>query len=116
MARIPQQITSIPGVGTVTGAAILAEIGDISRFESPDKLVAYAGIDATVHQSGQFQATETHMSKRGSTYLRLALWQAASMCIQHNAELSAYYHKKRAEGKPHEVATGAVGAFQFLGE
>lgn len=108
MAQIPQHITSIPGVGAVTGAAILAEIGDVHRFDSEDKLVAYAGIDATVHQSGQFQATETHMSKRGSPYLRLALWQAASMCIQHNEELSAYYHKKRDEGKPHGVATGAV--------
>jgi len=108
MAKIPQHITSIPGIGAVTGAAILAEIGDVHRFESEDKLVAYAGIDATVHQSGQFQATETHMSKRGSPYLRLALWQVASMCIQHNEELSAYYHKKRDEGKPHGVALGAV--------
>jgi len=108
MAQIPQHITSIPGVGAVTGAAILAEIGDISRFESPDKLVAYAGIDATVHQSGQFQATQMHMSKRGSPYLRLALWQAASMCIQHNDQLKAYYEKKRKEGKAHGTALGAV--------
>jgi transposase len=108
MEQIPQQITTIPGVGAVTGAAILAEIGDINRFDEPDKLVAYAGIDATVHQSGQFQATETHMSKRGSPYLRLALWQAASMCIQHNDELKAYYEKKRKEGKAHGTALGAV--------
>jgi len=70
--------------------------------------VAYAGIDATVHQSGQFQAGEMHMSKRGSPYLRLALWQAASMCIQHNEELKAYYEKKRKEGKAHGTALGAV--------
>lgn len=108
MAQIPQQITTIPGVGAVTGAAILAEIGDVNRFENSDKLVAYAGIDATVYQSGQFQATETHMSKRGSPYLRLALWQAASMCIQHNEELKAYYEKKRKEGKAHGIALGAV--------
>lgn len=108
MAQIPQQITTIPGVGAVTGAAILAEIGDINRFENSDKLVAYAGIDATVYQSGQFRAMETHMSKRGSPYLRLALWQAASMCIQHNDELKAYYEKKRKEGKAHGIALGAV--------
>lgn len=49
-----------------------------------------------------------HMSKRGSPYLRLALWQAASMCIQHNEELKAYYEKKRKEGKAHGTALGAV--------
>ena len=108
LETIPQHILSIPGIGLATGAAILAEIGDIQRFESADKLVAYAGIDATVHQSGQFQASEMHMSKRGSPYLRLALWQAASMAIQHNEELKAYYEKKRAEGKAHGTALGAV--------
>lgn len=108
MAQIPQYITNIPGVGLVTGAAILAEIGDVRRFESEDKLVAYAGIDASVYQSGHFQAGSMHMSKRGSPYLRLALWQAASMCLQHNEELRAYYDKKREEGKAHGVALGAV--------
>jgi len=108
MAQIPQHITSIPGVGAVTGAAILAEIGDIQRFESPEKLVAYAGIDATVHQSGQFEAKQMHMSKRGSPYLRLGLWQAASMSILHNEELKLYYQKKRKEGKAHRVAIGAI--------
>ena len=108
MAVIPQHILSIPGIGLPTGAAILSEIGDINRFETADKLVAYAGIDATVHQSGQFNGTEMHMSKRGSPYLRLALWQAASMAIMHNDELKAYYAKKRAEGKAHGTAVGAV--------
>lgn len=108
MQTMPQYILTIPGIGLPTGAAILAEIRDISRFQNADQLVAYAGIDATVHQSGQFKATEMHMSKRGSPYLRLALWQAASMAIQHNAELKAYYEKKRAEGKTHGTALGAV--------
>jgi transposase len=108
MESIPQYITTIPGIALPTGAAILAEIGDVSRFESEDKLVAYAGIDATVHQSGQFNASKMHMSKRGSPYLRLALWQAASMAIQHNEELKVYYRKKRAEGKAHGTALGAV--------
>jgi transposase len=108
MESIPQYITTIPGIALPTGAAILAEIGDVSRFENEDKLIAYAGIDATVHQSGQFNATEMHMSKRGSPYLRLALWQAASMAIWHNDELKAYYQKKRKEGKAHGTAVGAV--------
>jgi transposase len=108
MGVFPQYITTIPGIGMPTGAAILAEIGDVKRFETADKLVAYAGIDATVHQSGQFQATKMHMSKRGSPYLRLALWQAASMAIQHNEEMKAYYQRKRAEGKAHGTALGAV--------
>jgi transposase len=108
MQTIPQYITTIPGIALPTGAAILAEIGDVSRFESEEKLVAYAGIDATVHQSGQFNAGKMHMSKRGSPYLRLALWQAASMAIRHNEELKVYYHKKRDEGKAHGTALGAV--------
>jgi transposase len=108
MAAIPQHILSVPGIGLPTGAAILSEIGDVNRFETEDKLVAYAGIDATVYQSGQFEASETHMSKRGSPYLRLALWQAASMAIRHNDEFRAFYDKKRAEGKAHGTALGAV--------
>jgi transposase len=108
MQAIPQYITTIPGIALVTGAAILAEIGDVSRFESEEKLIAYAGIDATVHQSGQFNATQMHMSKRGSPYLRLALWQAASMAIHYDEELKAYYQRKRAEGKAHGTALGAI--------
>jgi transposase len=108
MADIPQHILSIPGIGPVTGAMILAEIGDITRFPSPEKLVAYAGIDASVYQTGQFQGDQMHMSKRGSHYLRYALWQAAMGCLLHNTDLSAYYQKKRQEGKAHGVAMGAL--------
>ena len=108
MAQVPQHLTSIPGVGSTTGAALLAEIGDIQRFDAPEKLVAYAGIDATVYQTGQFEARQMHMSKRGSPYLRHALWQAASMAIRYDDELRAYYDRKRQEGKPHGTALGAV--------
>lgn len=108
MQQLPQHITSIPGIGLATGAAILGEIGDVHRFESPEKLVAYAGIDATVYQSGQFEALETHMSKRGSPYLRHALWQAASMAVLHDPQLKNYYQRKKAEGKHHGIAIGAV--------
>lgn len=108
MQQIPQHITSIPGIGLATGAAILAEIGDIARFPSPDKLVAYAGLDATVYQTGQFEASQAHMSKRGSPYLRHALWQAACMTIRYDEELKAFYQCKRTEGKHYNVAIGAV--------
>jgi transposase len=108
MVQVPQYITSVPGVGATTGAALLAEIGDVRRFEAPEKLIAYAGIDAAVHQTGQFEATQMHMSKRGSPYLRHALWQAASMAIRYDDELRAYYERKRQEGKHHGTALGAV--------
>jgi transposase len=108
MTQLPQHITSIPGIGVPTGAAILSEIGDVHRFDSPEKLVAYAGIDASVYQTGEFTATQTHMSKRGSPYLRHALWQAASMAIQYDADLQAYYQRRRAEGKAHGTVLGAV--------
>lgn len=108
MNQIPQFITSIPGIGKVTGSAILAEIGDINRFESSEKLVAFAGIDPTVYETGQFVAKKTRMSKRGSPHLRYALWQAASMAIHYDPELKAYYQSKRAEGKHHGTALGAV--------
>ena len=108
MEQVPQHLTSIPGVGPTTGAALLAEIGDVQRFDAPEKLVAYAGIDATVYQTGQFEARQMHMSKRGSPYLRHALWQAAAMAIQHDDELRTYYDRKRKEGKSHGTALGAV--------
>jgi transposase len=108
MGQIPQYMTSIPGIGPVTGAAILGEIGDIHRFDSVEKLVAYAGIDPTVYQTGQFQASEAHMSKRGSPYLRHALWLAASVAARHDPDLRAYYQTKRKEGKHHGTVIGAV--------
>ena len=108
MDQIPQYITSIPGIGPATGAAILGEIGDVHRFNSVDKLVAYAGIDPTVYQTGQFQASEAHMSKRGSPYLRHALWISATVAVRHDPDLQAFYEAKRKEGKHHGTVIGAV--------
>jgi transposase len=108
MDQIPQHITSIPGIGLATGAVILGEIGDVHRFDSVDKLVAYAGIDPAVYQTGQFQASQVHMSKRGSPYLRHALWLAATVAVQHDPELQAFYEAKRQEGKHHGTVIGAV--------
>ena len=86
----------------------LAEIGDISRFKNSSALVAFAGIDPTVRQSGEFNSTHNHMSKRGSPYLRHAIFLAATTCSFHNSPLNAYYKKKRDQGKHHLTATGAV--------
>ena len=99
---------TIPGIGIIGAATILAEIGDISRFKNSSALVAFAGIDPTVRQSGEFNSTHNHMSKRGSPYLRHAIFLAATTCSFHTSPLNAYYKKKRDQGKHHLTATGAV--------
>ena len=99
---------TIPGIGMICAATILAEIGDISRFKNSSSLIAFAGIDPTVRQSGEFNSTHNHMSKRGSPYLRHAIFLAATTCSFHNSPLNAYYKKKRDQGKHHLTATGAV--------
>lgn len=99
---------TIPGIGMIGAATILAEIGDISRFKNSSSLIAFAGIDTTVRQSGEFNSTHNHMSKRGSPYLRHAIFLAATTCSFHNSPLNAYYKKKRDQGKHHLTATGAV--------
>ena len=103
-----QYLTTIPGVGPVTAATILGEIGNIYRFSTLEKLVAYTGIDPAVYQTGEFEATQTHMSKRGSHYLRRALWLAATVARKCDPDLSQYYQRKRAEGKSHGTVMGAI--------
>lgn len=102
------QLTTIPGIGPVLGATIFSEIGDISRFPSPAKLAAFAGIDPSVKQSGEFQASHAHMSKRGSPYLRRAIWQASVIAAMHDPAIRAYFEKKRSQGKSYMVAIGHV--------
>jgi transposase len=101
-------ITTIPGIGIVCGATILGEIGDIAHFEKPSSLVAFAGLDPSVFESGEFKGSNNHLSKRGSHYLRWALWIAADRAKMFDPVFSAYYAKKRAEGKCHKVAISAV--------
>lgn len=108
LEKIQTPITTIPGIGNVIGATILGEVGDISRFSGGAKLVAYAGIDASVSQSGEYESTNNHMSKRGSPYLRKALFRAAFVASNTDPVFKAYYQKKRMEGKHHNVAVGAV--------
>lgn len=101
-------VDTITGIGPVIGAVIISEIGDIRRFSEPAKLVAFSGIDPTVKQSGEFTGSKNHMSKRGSPFLRRAIWQAAFVASNRDPVLSAFYQKKRAEGKAHRTAIGAV--------
>jgi transposase len=111
MTEIDSPITTIPGIGDNLGAVILGEIGDINRFDHPSKLVAFAGIDASVKQSGESEGINNRISKRGSPYLRRALYQAAFVAATGrnvDPELSAFYQKKRAEGKHHITCVGAV--------
>lgn len=108
LSRLETTITTIPGISSITGAVILGEIGDISRFDNPSKLVAYAGLDSTVSQSGESELPSGRLSKRGSPYLRKALYQAANVAEFYDPVFSAYYQKKRSEGKHHLVATNAV--------
>jgi len=108
LVQIPQKLTTIPGIGEVLAGAILGEIGDISRFSSKKKLVAYAGLDASIRESGQFVGTRNHISKRGSPYLRKAIWQAAVLACRFNPKLREFYQKKLKEGKKPMVAQGAI--------
>ena len=108
LKKINTFITTIPGIGDIMGATILGEIGDIERFSNGAKLVAYAGIDASVSQSGEYTSTNNRMSKRGSPYLRKALFRAAFVASNNDPVFKAYYQKKRSEGKHHNVALGAV--------
>lgn len=97
-------ITSIPGIGKRMGAMILAEIGDFSRFESPDKILAYAGMSPSIYQSGQLTNCYSHMEKRGSRYLRYALFNATKYVCIWDPTFAAYLARKRAEGKHYNVA------------
>lgn len=101
-------LTTITGIGDITAAAIMGEVGNIDRFERPNQLLAFAGLDASVHQSGDFTGTRNKLSKRGSPYLRRAIWQAAFIAAFNDPALSLYYQKLRNRGKSHGTAVGAV--------
>ena len=99
-------IMTIPGIGYVNGGMILGEIGDITRFSNPSKLLAFAGLDPSVYQSGNFEAKHTRMSKRGSRALRYALINAAHNVVKNNKTFNNYYHQKVSEGRSHYNALG----------
>ena len=104
MDRNPSPILTIPGINYRMGAMILAEIGDFSRFDSPDKILAYAGLSPSTYQSGKLDNAYPHMEKRGSKYLRYALFNATKFVCNWDSTFAAYLTKKRAEGKHYNVA------------
>lgn len=97
-------ILTIPGIGYAAAASILAEIGDFSNFATPDKILAFAGMSPSTYQSGQLTNCYAHMEKRGSKYLRFALYNATKHVCSWDSNLAAYLAKKRAEGKHYNVA------------
>lgn len=108
MEHIPTTLTTLPGVDTILAAAIISEIGDINRFRTSSQLVSFAGINPTVHQSGQFTGNKNKMSKKGSPYLRLALWKTSVTSVRFNPILKTYYEQRIKEGKNHMTILGAV--------
>ena len=104
MDAVDSPILSVPGIGMNIGAIILAEIGDFSRFENPDKILAFAGCSPSTYQSGQLYSSHAKMEKRGSRYLRWALMNAAFYVCNWEPTFAAYLAKKRAEGKHYYVA------------
>ena len=104
MEQIQTPMTTIPGLGFRMAAMILAEVGDFSRFDSPDKVLAYAGMSPSTYQSGQMNNCYAHMEKRGSRYLRYALYNATKYVCHWDPTFAAYLAKKRAEGKHYNVA------------
>jgi transposase len=106
MNSIQSPITTIPGIGLRMGAMVLAEVGDFSNFDSPDKILAYAGLSPSTYESGKLSlaGTYSHMEKRGSRYLRYALFNATKFVCKWDSTFAAYLAKKRAEGKHYNVA------------
>lgn len=104
MDEINSPLLTIPGISYRMGAMILAEIGDFSRFDSADKILAYAGMSPSTYQSGQIDNCYAHMEKRGSRYLRYALYNASKYVCHWDASFATYLAKKRAEGKHYNVA------------
>jgi len=104
MDELHPPILSIPGMGVHSAAMILAEIGDFSNFDSPDKVLAYAGCSPSTYQSGKLTNCYAHMEKRGSRYLRYALYNATKYVCHWNPVFAEYLAKKRSEGKHYNVA------------
>ena len=106
--QICPNLLSIPGVGYITAGLIAGEICDIRRFHSAESLISYSGIDVIVYESGKYKAMNCIPSKKGSKYLRYALFQVSRIIWQHDPVFRAYYEKKQAEGKHYYVILGHI--------
>ncbi|MDH6603354.1 transposase [Bacilli bacterium PM5-9] len=107
-SNLDSYLLTVPGIGSVLAPIILAEIGNINNFDKPSKLLAFAGLDPSENQSGNKISTNEKTSKRGSPFLRHAIYQASFVAMNHNKDLRAYYDKKKSEGKHHYVAMTGV--------
>lgn len=105
LIQMKTPLISIPEISYTLASIILSEIGDVKRFQTPAKLLAFAGLEPSVYQSGKFQATGTSMVKRGSTYLRWAILQAGRLVAMRDPTFKLYQEKKKSEGKHYYVAT-----------
>lgn len=105
--KLNPRMLSIPGIGEMSAATILSEYGDIKNFSSPNKMLAFAGLDPSISQSGTLQS-EGKMVKHGSGHLRYALMNVALLLLNNSPEFYDYYLKKRSEGKCHRVALSHV--------
>ena len=106
--KLDSLLLSVPGIGIKLAPTILAEIGDINNFDKPSKLIAFAGVDPSENQSGNKLSTNNKLSKRGSPYLRHAIYTASLVAISNEPKLRAYYDKKINEGKHHFVALAGI--------
>ena len=104
--EMKSKILTIPGMSYNQATAIHGFIGDINRFNKSCQLLAYAGLDPSVYQSGNFEARSTRMSKRGNSLLRYNLVYAAHNLVLHNKTFKEYYDLKRSQGKTHYCALG----------
>lgn len=104
MNKLNSPILSIPGINYRIGAMIIAEIGDFNHFDSPNKILACAGFSPSTYQSGQLDRAYSHMEKRGSRYLRYALYNAAKYVYRWDPTFAEYLAKKRAKAKHYNVA------------
>ena len=109
MDELNTPLLTIPGIGYTLASIMLAEIGEIERFSTPAKLLAFAGMEPSTYQSGKFTASRTPMVKRGSTYLRWAVMQATRLVSMRDTTFSEYMNKKRSEGKHYSVAQSHIG-------
>ena len=108
MKQIDSPMTTIPGIATLTAAVIYAEIGDFSKFSSAEKILAFAGMEPSVYQSGEYNSSHGRMVKHGSKYLRHILFLAAENVSHWDPSFASYLAKKRAEGKHYKVAISHV--------
>ena len=108
MDELDSPVPTIPGIGYTLGATIIAEVGNISRFSSPAKLLAFAGLEPSIYQSGKFVPASGRMVKRGSPFLRWALLQAAGYVPNYSSTFALYREKKLSEGKSAAVARSHV--------